>query len=402
MRSYGWVILFLTTLAQSSVSVLSQSTAPIAPFVQDAFGLTRSELGYLNIALASGSYLTLTASGWLLDRVGERPMLLASGIIAGLFAASMLAAGDYHTTLGLVALMSIGTVISTPAGSKAVMGWFAPELRGTAMSIRQIGIPIGGMLAGALLPPLAESLGWRGALAVTALLPISGSVLCFAFYRDPPEPAGPARRAAATLREMVGQRDLWLISLYGIAMIAAQFTFSLYIVVFAHERLGFSAVGAGLLLSAGHGVAIVARIGWGILSDRVFGGDRKLPLAVIAALAGLASLGVSFLDRGAPLGIALLATALLGASALGWQGIYVTAVSEMAGQAAAGRALGVSLTVAQLGQLLAPPLFGYLADRTLSYQASWTALGLFILVGSLPIYGVRRRAPATAGRPGSG
>src|SRR4051794_21832869 len=88
--SFGWVVLFLTTLAQSSVSVLSQSMAPIAPFVQQTFGLSRSELSLLNIAMASGTYLTLILSGRLLDRVGERVMLLACGLITGLFAMTML------------------------------------------------------------------------------------------------------------------------------------------------------------------------------------------------------------------------------------------------------------------------------------------------------------------------
>jgi MFS transporter, ACS family, hexuronate transporter len=189
---------------------------------------------------------------------------------------------------------------------------------------------------------------------------------------------------------------LWLISLYGIAMIAAQFTFSLYIVVFAYERLGWSPVASGGLLAVGQGVAIAARIGWGLVSDRVFGGDRQVPLAMLAVIAGLGSIGLSFVDRGAPLWIVLAATALLGASALGWQGVYVTAVSELAGQRTAGTALGVSLTIAQLGQLFAPPIFGLLADLSNSYQPSWVALGIFILLASLPVHWVRRSHEAQA------
>jgi MFS transporter, ACS family, hexuronate transporter len=393
-HAYGWVILFLTTLAQSSVSILSQSTAPIAPFVQSAFSLSRSELGFLNIALASGSYFTLVISGRLLDRVGERIMLLASGLIAGVFAVTMLTATSFPMTLGLVALMSIGTAISTPAGSKAVMGWFAPNLRGTTMSIRQVGIPVGGMIAGLLLPPLAVALDWRTALAIGGLLAIGGNLICFIFYRKPPENDGGGSRPAemVSFRSVLRQRNLWLISLYGIAMIAAQFTFNLYIVVFSHERLGLSMVESGALLALAQGVAIFSRIGWGVLSDSVFAGDRKGPLAIIAAIAGLGSMGVSFLHPGVPIWIVLVAAATLGASALGWQGLYVTAISELVGQRAAGTALGVSLTVAQLGQLFAPPLFGLIADRTGSYQPSWIVLGLFILLASLPLYGVRTTA----------
>jgi nitrate/nitrite transporter NarK len=303
-------------------------------------------------------------------------------------------------TLGLVALLSVGTSIATPAGSKAVMGWFPPAIRGTAMGIRQVGIPVGGMIAGLLLPPLAVAFGWRVALAVGGTLAIVGSGLCFLFYREPPASgstnSAPMRQVS--FGQVARQRELWLISLYGIAMIAAQFTFSLYIVVFAHERLGFSTIASGALLAMSQGVAIVSRIAWGILSDRAFGSDRKAPLAIIAAIAGLGSIGLSFVDVGAPLWVVLCGAACLGSSALGWQGVYVTAVSEVAGQQAAGTALGLSLTVSQLGQLFAPPLFGLLADTTGSYRVSWLALGVFVLLASLPIHAVRRsRLPGGAG-----
>jgi sugar phosphate permease len=368
--------------------------APIAPFVQLEFDLSRSQLALLNIAMASGTYFTLILSGRLLDRVGERIMLLACGLITGFFAVTMLQTQSFPMTLILVGLMSIGTSIATPAGSKAVMGWFPPRIRGTAMGIRQIGIPVGGMTAGLILPPLALAFGWRSALAIGGILAITGSLVCCAFYRKPPEvPVEKQVVSRPGFRELMARRDLWWISLYGIAMIGAQFTFSLYIVVFAHERLGFSPVAAGALLALGQGVAILFRIVWGVVSDVVFQGDRKAPLAIISALAGLGSFGVSFLTPEAPGWLVFAGSAALGASALGWQGVYVTAVSELAGQDAAGTALGFSLTVAQLGQLIAPPLFGYLADQTGSYQPSWVMLGIFILVVSLPIYGVRRAAP---------
>jgi MFS transporter, ACS family, hexuronate transporter len=143
-------------------------------------------------------------------------------------------------------------------------------------------------------------------------------------------------------------------------------------------------------------VAIVFRIVWGMLSDSMFRGDRRTPLAIIAAIAGVGSFGISFLETGAPIWLVVAGTACLGASALGWQGVYVTAVSELVGQEAAGTALGFSLTIAQLGQLMAPPLFGLLADHTGSYQPAWVMLGVFVLLVSLPIHAVRRGGPSRA------
>ena len=137
---------------------------------------------------------------------------------------------------------------------------------------------------------------------------------------------------------------------------------------------------------------MVARIGWGIVSDWLFGGDCWLAMAIVAALAGVSLIGFTFMGLGVPLWLVALVVAVVGASAIGWQGLYVTAVSELAGQSAAGTALGMSLTVSQLGVVIVPPLFGLLVDTAGSYQPAWLALGLFVLAGTLPIYKVARHA----------
>jgi sugar phosphate permease len=393
-RSYRWVILGITTFSQTTVSMLNQGIAPLAPFIQDDYSLSRAQVGLLNLALGLGSYLTVAVSGRLIDRLGERSMILASGLIAGVFAAVTLASHGFVSTVTLIVIIAAGVAISTPAGSKAVMGWFEVKVRGTAMSIRQVGIPLGGMVSAIVLPPLALIGGWRGALTVAGGLAVLGAGLCFVFYREPPKIALPAGGlpALVSFRSIVTNRNLWLITMYSIAMIAAQFTFGLYLVVFAHERLGLSEVSSGALLALAQGVAVGARIGWGIVSDRAFGGDRRPAMAIIAVMAGVSSIGFSFLHLGVPLWVVTIAVIVLGASAIGWNGLYVTAVSELAGQAAAGTALGLSLAVTQLGVLIIPPLFGLLVDRTGSYQPAWIGLGVFILIGTLPIYRVVRHA----------
>ncbi len=388
---YRWVILGITTVSQTTVSILNQGMAPLAPFIQGEYSLSRAQVGLLNVALGLGSYLTVAISGRLIDRLGERTMMLVCGIISAAFASATLLTHTFPATIAILVLMGGGVAISTPAGSKAVMGWFETRVRGTAMSIRQIGIPLGGMVAGLILPPLALLTGWRGALTIGGGLAVTGAVLCFVLYREPPGSV-PLKAGAPRLvsfRDILRNRNLWLISVYALAMLAAQFTFTLYLVVFVTERLGVSVVTAGTLLALAQGVAVGARIGWGIVSDRLFGGNRIAAMAIIAAMAGLSAIGFSFIRAGVPLWLLAVGALLLGASSIGWQGLYITAVSEQAGQAAAGTALGLSLTLGQVGNLTIPPLFGLLADATGSYQPAWLALGVFILLATLPIYGVK-------------
>ena len=65
---------------------------------------------------------------------------------------------------------------------------------------------------------------------------------------------------------------------------------------------------------------------------------------------------------------------------IGWNGIFLTLVAEIAGSDRAGTATGISLSIGFLGILLGPPAFGYLVDKTGSYSAAWF---LFFLMAAL-------------------
>ena len=399
--AYGWVILFLTTFAQSSVSIVSQSMAPIAPFVQETFDLSRSQLAFLNIAMASGTYFTLVVSGRLIDRAGERIMLLACGVITGVFAVAMLTAQSFPMTLGIVALMSVGTSIATPAGSKAVMSWFAPRMRGTAMGIRQVGIPVGGMIAGLLLPPLAVAFGWRAALAIGGVLAILGTLVCCGFYRDAPsvESADPRRPdelqrhpppPPALVDQPVRDRhDLRAVHLQPL-----------------HRGVrprapGLLARCGGALLALAQAVAIASRIFWGTLSDRAFRGDRKTPLAIIAAMAAAGSIGVSFLQPGVPC-----------LARVRGNGKSRRERARLAGRVRDGRLRAGG--PGRRGHGARPEPHRCAArparsrrrssatspTRPARCQPSWLMLGAFVFLASLPIYAMRRITPLGIARSG--
>ena len=72
---------------------------------------------------------------------------------------------------------------------------------------------------------------------------------------------------------------------------------------------------------------------------------------------------------------------LLGLSAMGWNGVYLTLLSESVPMHAAATAMGASLTIAFVGMFLVSPLFGLVADLTGSYAASWLGLAGWAVVG---------------------
>ena len=96
----------------------------------------------------------------------------------------MVAIGLLLNTPGLTLLFVIGAVItgigggpSTPASSQILARYADPASAPFIFSIKQTGVPVGGVIAGALLPVYVSLFGWRGALVCAALMAITLALL---------------------------------------------------------------------------------------------------------------------------------------------------------------------------------------------------------------------------------
>ena len=76
-------------------------------------------------------------------------VVIAAGLLAASFATS-------YTALTLLLIAAgFGYGMLNPTSTKAVMGWAPTAHRATLVGLKQVGLPLGGMLGAALLPALA-------------------------------------------------------------------------------------------------------------------------------------------------------------------------------------------------------------------------------------------------------
>lgn len=102
-------------------------------------------------------------------------------------------------------------------------------------------------------------------------------------------------------------------------------------------------------------------------------------------------LAMAFAGGGTSLSSVVILAFLLGCSAMGWNGLYLTLLSESVPIHAAATAMGASLTIAFVGMFFASPLFGLVADLTGSYGASWLALAGWVTIEAPLILVVREQ-----------
>lgn len=386
---YRWRALVITTASAATTAALATAIGPLAPLIQDEFGISRAEIGLVTSAIFLSAAVSAPFAGRTSDRIGERRVLLVSALIAGVAAILLAGAPAYWAFLGICLLIGLGGGMQNPAGSAAIMRWFPPHQRGMAMGIRQTGIPIGGILTATVWAWLAAAQGWRAAYLFGGVLTLVSAALIFGAYFDPERQKDAPRAQPITFRAIFRHRQLWWLSLIFNCQVIVQFAATTYLVLFLSEGLGLSYVAGTSLFAVLNVIALAARIGWGALSDRRFDARRKPVLILIVLLTLAGTLLAAFLPGGAPFWLAAVMAALLGVSAFAWTAIVGALTIESAGRESAGTAMAMLTVLGSPGQLVGPPLFGLLRDLTGSYQIPWLALVGVALVGLLAISRVR-------------
>ena len=144
-----------------------------------------------------------------------------------------------------------------------------------------------------------------------------------------------------------------------------------YLPIFSVQALGFTPVGAGVLIAASQIGGAVARLGLGIASDRWSSGRRPPWLVLTSALGTVIFLVYAWVPTADPFGAALLAF-FAGIGAYGWVGIYFIISAEAGGATQSGLLSGVSFAAIVIGLLAGAPTFGLVLQAFDSYGASWT------------------------------
>ncbi|MEZ7128111.1 MFS transporter [Nonomuraea sp. AD125B] len=185
---YRWVVLASATFTQAASGFFVQGIGAMGVHLRDDLDLSTAQLGLLLSAAQLAPLAGLLVAGELLDRYDERWVVGAGAcVVAASLAVGSLAPG-YAALLLVLLVVGAGYSTVQPGGSKSVASWFDTSRRGLAMGIRQAGLPLGGVLAAAVLPALAASAGWRATLVVGAAVASLGAITFTAFCRRPPFP----------------------------------------------------------------------------------------------------------------------------------------------------------------------------------------------------------------------
>ncbi|HEY0824875.1 MAG TPA: MFS transporter, partial [Ramlibacter sp.] len=241
------------------------------------------------------------------------------------------------------------------------------------------GVPLGGALAGAIVPGLQVVAGWQPALLLVAV----ACILCVALAQSLRAAFDADRDAARAfglgnflqpVRMVLSHAGLRMLAGCSLIFSIAQLSLTTYLVTYLTDSLAYGLVAAGAVLSISQLGAVFGRVLWGYVSDRWFGARRML--ALLASVMAASSLATALLHAQLPDVAVIAVLFVFGASAIGWNGVYLAEVARQAPAGMAGMATGGTLTFTFLGVVLGPPVFGALSGLFGSYRAGFVALAV--------------------------
>jgi len=359
------------------------SIAPIAPLIRADLGISLTGIGLITSAIFLGAAVVSTPSGHMTDRLGAVRLLAIAMVAVAVM--ELVAAASPWVWLFVVAMFGVGLGYGciTPPTNVIVRGAADGANQGLVMSAKQIGVTLGGLIAGLTLPALADAVGWRmslmapvaGALAVAALIVLTRNNLN--------HQVGP-RASRTKVMETIRIRAMWRLGVggFGFLMAGVQQGFMAYTTLFLTEAHGYGLAIAGVSFAVMMVGGTVGRLGWAVISDRWFRENRWTGLLLTSLVAAVGLVGMAVLPTGPLLWPCFV---LVGLSSIGWNGVFLALVSNSVPSTHVGRLSGWSLRCVFSGVVVIPPILGYLADHW-GWSAAWLFAATITVIAGFGMY----------------
>ncbi|MBL6952738.1 MAG: MFS transporter [Alphaproteobacteria bacterium] len=375
---------------QSFGTMCSFAGAVVAVQASAALGVKSSSIGIYMAVLYITGMLAGLGAGSFLARYGVirtcQAALLAAGLGLGLAGAVPL----WWVAIAAAVLIGIGMGPLNPASSRILARHAPAQWLPFVFSVKQTGTPMGGMLAGLLLPPLMALYDWRIAVVVLAAIPL---LILFGvqFIRnDLDDDRNPAARislagAADSLRVIVTSRPLATLAAAGYFYTFAQMSILSFMVIYLAEANGLSTEFAGGIFAIIHGSAIPARIFWGAIAGRFI--SCWVLLGLIGVMMSASIIAMSFFTPAWPFWLTALVAVMLGASTNGVLGLLLSEFARLAPAGKVGEAAGGGQFFLFFGIVSGPPIFGAMVEFGGGYAnafyliaAASLAAGVYLLL----------------------
>jgi MFS family permease len=350
-----------------------------------SLGTERSVVALAGALVWVGTGMGGIVMGWVADRIGVRPTVIFGALMAALGLAVSTTGQVWALFLGHAVLIGLlGNSAHLPPLVVYISRWF-DRRRGTAVALIWSGQYVAGLLWPTVFERTMAEFGWQATMRGYAVVVAAAIVPMALLLRPPPQPSRVAAAQGAATRRPGSALGLpanlvqLLLSAAGFLCCVPMAIPAGHLVAFCSD-LGIPAAHGAAMLSVLLGSALVSRLFWGWLADRIGG------LATVLASSACQALAIAaFTTTQDEAGL----FAVSAAYGLGFSGIipaYVLAVRELFPSAEASWRVPTLLFVSMSGMAFGGWFAGALYDH-LGFYAPAFAVGALFNVANLAIVG---------------
>ncbi len=380
-----------TTAAQVAGAMGAAVFPVIAPELARVLDVQASLIGYQMSLIYGAALFGSMLFTWMVARYGgcRTTQIGMACCIIGL-------AVGFHASLTALMVTSIcigvAMSINLPAAAHLLFRFSPPQHRNFIFSLKQTGVPLAWALMALVAPVITLTWGWRWALALvllSSLLTLLAMQTVRERWDDDRRPDLPVQARIFEGVQLVWRLPAlrWLgVAAFGLAFV--QLCVSTFTVIMLVSEVGYTLIEAGLMLSVAQMAGVMGRIVWGWLADRT--GDSLRVLQWLTAGMLLCSVAIACLRPEWPVPLTALLFALFGATAIGWNGLYIAEVARRSPPGQISIATGGAMVWNFAGILAGPTVFTLVYEWLGNYAWTYGVMSMLAAGIFLALWAARR------------
>lgn len=289
LKSLQWSVFLSATIGYGLYYVCRLSISVVKKPLVDGGILTESELGIVGSALFFTYAVGKFVNGFLGDRVNIK-RFMAMGLLIS--SAVNIILGLSHSFWIFVILWGINGWAQSMGAPSSVVGlsrWFTDKERGSYYGFWSASHNIGEALTFIATAFVVSIAGWRWGFEAAGIVGLIGALIIMLFFHDSPGSKGlvsvmPSKElnksVGATQLEVLKNPFIWILALSSACMYISRYAVNSWGIFFLENQKAYTSVEASSIVAVSSVCGIIGTVLSGILSDRLFKGNRNVPALI--------------------------------------------------------------------------------------------------------------------------
>lgn len=380
-----WIVVAVATLAQMVVAMSNILLPTIAPKLAESLGVSPILIGYqVSLTFGVATLATMYGGNAVLRFGAARTtqlsvMCCAVGLLLFTYPhVAAIALGSAFVGMGMGAINS--------ASAHMLVAYTPPQRRNLMFSIKQTGVPVGGVIISLTAPAIAVHYGFRWSLLMIVLLIVALAIFTQRYReywdRDRGGKDHGRRVAFGGVPLVWRQANLRWVSLVAMIFSGIQRCVLSFTVVYLVAEGQFGLVEAGVMLSVVQVGGSVSRVCWGWLADRL--GSSLTVLMIICAITIMSTLMLVVFDTSWNKLLIYLLFFTVGTATVGWNGVFHAEAARLSPPGMASVVAAGTTFFVFAGVLIGPAAFAAAYGGIGSYSQTF----LLVMTSAIVAFGL--------------